>query len=757
MYHNNLKWTLSLCLCLAFLSVSLSAQNLSQNGEVTINVDNCCSGQYNEWAGGQVQDYTIPASPSYNGITFNLRGGDGGKAKAGANCQSEGGDGATVSATFVIGTEAEQLQPGGTIRFIVGKHGDDDSVGGSNYTAGSGGGGTAVLYRAPSNNSNWLILAVAGGGGGAFQGNVFGGCVDSQKGQGGRASENGGGGAGNGAGSGGTNGEGGGKGEGGQVRESGGGGGAYSSGGFSTLSDGGAQGYSGGGSGGLINDDGTSGNGGFGFGGGGTALDAAGGGGGYSGGGGGGKFNNGGGGGSYVHPTLSLVSNKTDGGASGSTDHGYVKYEFKNVCAAKIDWIEEVSGFCGTSSTAQIKTHITNSSNCSGLIYYLTGGGMPPTQNTTGVFNISQPGTYAIRLLYILDGVYDFIDIESISVTATDTRPPYMKCKNTSVGLTGDSKLVANFENSLDNGSVDNCGTVSLSASTNYFTCSSIGQQTVTLTGTDAVGNTATCTSIVTVSDTGGPAPDVANLPTLTDACSVTVATIPTGTDACDGGTYTATTSSPLTFTEPGTYNITWNYEDSNGNTSSQNQSVIIDDQSAPVVTCPDDITVDASGSSCDAIVDYIGSVVDNCESQVAAVNYTGNASNVPAGTDRLLLAQVCHFGDVSSITYNGEDMSLAVKQYANITGTCEIWYLPLGSGSAISASPQVTGVGFPSSVKYITFENVNQTEPIVDIAQGQHKSTLLPQHPPKRYDLRRVYAQRPRSNHPTKWPNGSL
>ena len=724
MYYKILKYTFSSWICLLLVHVSISAQELSENGGVTINVDNCCSDQYNELGGGQVQEYTIPNYPFFNGLRFDLRGGDGGKAKAGSSCESVGGNGATVSAVFIIGEEENQLKPGGTIRFIVGKHGDDDSVGGSAYSAGGGGGGSAVLYR-PTNNVDWEILAVAGGGGGAFQGNVLGGCVDSQKGQGGRGSVSGGGGAGNNAGSGGSNGDGGGLGVGGSLDASGGGGGAYSGGGGSSLADGGSQGFYNGGSGGIVSSESTEGSGGWGFGGGGSAYGAAGGGGGFSGGGGGGKHDNGGGGGSYVNPNYAYLSEKNDGGASGGTDHGYITYEFKDYCVTGIDWIEESVGFCaGESPAALISTHLVNPDGCNVLYYYLNGLGTTQS-NTTGEFITYFPGNYTVSLLQIEDGITSWIDNKHITITISDSRPPYMKCKNTSVSMSGSSRLIVHFENQLDDGSTDNCELASLEPSTSFFTCSNIGTQTVTLTGTDAAGNTATCTSTVTVFDSGGPTPDVTNLPTLSDACSVTVTSIPTATDGCEGSGFVATTTDPLTYTEQGTYSITWRYEDSNGNTSTQTQSIIVDDTSSPVVSCPSDIIVDAEENSCSAIVSYIGSVVDDCESEVEAVTYTGNSSNVPEGEDRLLLVQVCHFDEVTSATYNGNPMALAVRQVANIAGSCEIWYIALGTGPAISASAQVSGTSWPNSIKYTSFEHVNQNIPFGDIATGKHKNEL--------------------------------
>jgi len=73
-------------------------------------------------------------------------------------------------------------------------------------------------------------------------------------------------------------------------------------------------------------------------------------------------------------------------------------------------------------------------------------------------------------------------------------------------------------------------------------------------------------------------------LATLTDECSVT-ATAPTTTDNC-AGTITGTTSDPLTYTEQGTYTITWTFDDGNGNSIDVEQTVIIEDVTDPTIEC---------------------------------------------------------------------------------------------------------------------------------------------------------------------------
>ncbi|MEN0005912.1 MAG: hypothetical protein AAF798_17310, partial [Bacteroidota bacterium] len=300
---------------------------------------------------GTYIDYEIPTTLS-NGsyeIKFNLLGADGGGATVNSNCRARGGDGAYVTATFNIGTGTGELQPGGTIRFIVGQAGESLKIGIGDATNayGNGGGGTGILYTSssspdnlgntPSNNLNdagnkWVILGVAGGGSGAFRQrtealiNV---CWDAQHGQGGRSSTSGG--DGSGTGNGGTDGDGGTNGAscfG--CKENGlAGGGAYGDG---DDLDGDLYAERGGTTGGVTRYEGNTYS--YGYGAGGyLSGDGAGGGGGYSGGGGGGGTlaEHGGGGGSFVN-NQAVESSKSSGGSNEvDADNGYAEYQILQV------------------------------------------------------------------------------------------------------------------------------------------------------------------------------------------------------------------------------------------------------------------------------------------------------------------------------------------------------------------------------------------------------------------------------------------
>ena len=123
-----------------------------------------------------------------------------------------------------------------------------------------------------------------------------------------------------------------------------------------------------------------------------------------------------------------------------------------------------------------------------------------------------------------------------------------------------------------------------------------VGVTIVTWSATDAAGITGTATQTVTVTDT--------TVPTVTPPVNITVeATGPTtpvslgtasATDLVDGPlTPAADNTGPFPL---GTTVVTWNATDSAGNIGTATQTVTVDDTTAPTVTPPADVTVEATG-----------------------------------------------------------------------------------------------------------------------------------------------------------------
>jgi subtilisin-like proprotein convertase family protein len=171
----------------------------------------------------------------------------------------------------------------------------------------------------------------------------------------------------------------------------------------------------------------------------------------------------------------------------------------------------------------------------------------------------------------------------------------------------------------------DNCNPSLPATTTDPTTYNTDGTYSVTWTYTDGSGNTTTQTQSVIVDDVTAPVADVASLPIVTGSCSVNVGAIPTATDGCTG-TITATTTDALTYNTAGVYTITWVYDDGNGNTTTQDQTVIVTDNENPVPSQP--ILPNVVGN-CVVTVSPAPTANDNCAGVITGTTTDPTTYNV--------------------------------------------------------------------------------------------------------------------------------
>ncbi|MFM2136683.1 MAG: hypothetical protein RL021_2083, partial [Bacteroidota bacterium] len=134
------------------------------------------------------------------------------------------------------------------------------------------------------------------------------------------------------------------------------------------------------------------------------------------------------------------------------------------------------------------------------------------------------------------------------TVTVQDVTAPNALCQNITVLLysTGTASITAA---DINNGSNDACGIASLSASQTVFTTSDVGINTVVLTVTDNNGNTATCSSTVTVQDVAAPLPLCKDITVQLDSSgSVTIAATDIDNGSSDPGGIASYTASRTSF-----------------------------------------------------------------------------------------------------------------------------------------------------------------------------------------------------------------
>ncbi len=223
------------------------------------------------------------------------------------------------------------------------------------------------------------------------------------------------------------------------------------------------------------------------------------------------------------------------------------------------------------------------------------------------------------------------------TVTVLDTISPTAVCQNVTVYLDGAGNASITAA-SIDGGSTDNCGAVSLSADITAFTCANIGANNVTLTADDGNGNTSQCVAVVTVQDTISPTAVCQNITVNLDGsgnATITAAMIDGGsTDNCGAVSLSA---SPTAFTcaNLGANNVTLTVDDGNGNTSQCVAVVTIADNTAPTASCQD-ITVylDGAGTASIVAADIDNGSTDNCGSVSLSADITSfTCANAGANT----------------------------------------------------------------------------------------------------------------------------
>ncbi len=271
----------------------------------------------------------------------------------------------------------------------------------------------------------------------------------------------------------------------------------------------------------------------------------------------------------------------------------------------------------------------------------------------------------------------------------------------------------------------DNCPGVTFSSVPASGSTFPVGTTTVTVTATDAAGNTDTCTFDVTVNDNEDPVASCpADITVSNDPgqCDAVVTFAPSATDNCPGVTVSSVPASGSTF-PVGTTTVTVTATDASGNTDVCTFDVTVNDDEDPVVTCPADITVSNDPGQCDAVVTFMATATDNCPG-VTTSSVPASGSVFPVGTTTVTVTATDASGNTDTCTFDvtvNDDEDPVIICPADITvsndpGRCDAvvtYATPVGTDNCPGAiTTQIAGLAsgsvFPLGTTTNTFEVVD-------------------------------------------------
>jgi len=196
------------------------------------------------------------------------------------------------------------------------------------------------------------------------------------------------------------------------------------------------------------------------------------------------------------------------------------------------------------------------------------------------------PGTHSISL--VIDngaGGYSTNNSVVIITVNTDTTAPSIVTKPTMVFLDAlGNATISTFD--IDGGSTDNCSPITLSLDKTTFSCANLGPNFVTLTGTDASGNTASAQAPVMVIDNIAPTVIAQNFSVdLDDTGSATIVATDINGGSADNCSFNLTLDkTDFTCANIGANIVTLTGTDTSGNTASAQATVTISNLTSPMV-----------------------------------------------------------------------------------------------------------------------------------------------------------------------------
>lgn len=263
---------------------------------------------------------------------------------------------------------------------------------------------------------------------------------------------------------------------------------------------------------------------------------------------------------------------------------------------------------------------------------------------------------------------------KGVVVNVIDNMAPIAAVQNITVALDANGQASISAYD-VDNNSSDNCGITSYSLDVSSFTCADAGTTIpVTMTVSDASGNSSSATAMVSVVDNTAPTA-VANsgIVLQLDAngnASLSAADVDGGSsDNC--GVSTSIDITSFDCSNVGSNVVTLTATDPSGNSSIATTTVMVVDNTAPTVVTNSNIVVqlDANGNGTLSAADVDGGSSDNCGIASTSIDVTSfNCSNVGSNSVTLTVTDVNGNSNTATVSVTVEDNVAPTALCQNIT-----------------------------------------------------------------------------------------
>ncbi len=304
--------------------------------------------------------------------------------------------------------------------------------------------------------------------------------------------------------------------------------------------------------------------------------------------------------------------------------------------------------------------------------------------SATNTFNCSNVGNNTVTL--VVTDANGNVSTQTATVTVIDNIAPTAGAQNVTIQLDANG-AASTTATAVNNGSSDNCGIASVSLSKTSFNCSNVGNNNVTLTVTDVNGNVSTANAVVTVQDNIAPTAVAQNVTIQLDAngaASTTATAVNNGSSDNCGIASLVLSKTSFDCTNVGNNNVTLTVTDINGNVSTANAVVTVQDNIAPTAIAKNvTVTLANGGASVTAAMVNNGSY-DNCGIASLSVSpSTFNCGNIGNNTVTLTVTDVN--GNVSTTT--------STVNVVGVVPSCSLTSAPRNNGTVIGSTNTLAAV----------------------------------------------------------------